>query len=465
MNAYNLLMLNGRHAGSQGLAILSSGEMGSVWTSYEYNAGNAWNVNSPTNQNNNNKYNTYRVRPVLALDEEIIEGWIDARNDCMTNKMSSKECVKWRLNGENDLWDLMQSVYTRTYEPSTSITFPVTYPTDREVFAASFRDRIVQHWICLRLNPLFETIFECQGNVSYNCRVGYGQLRAARDLQSDCYGGEHGDRWVGRFDLQGFFMSLDKRIMWVLIKELIETRYSKDDKDILLYLTEITILHNPTTNCRKQGDLFVWDRLPPHKSLFTVEEGKGMPIGNITSQLFANFYMSFFDSVMLRLCRRYECKYRRFVDDFTIVGAKQNILLMRRIAERWLRLYLRVKLHPDKVYLQPVSHGVKFVGSQLKRGRTYLSNRTIGRMPQAFAWLAQAKTPSEIEQAISTVNSYLGMARHHRSYKVVSKLFEPYREEIAKKCDIDEHLYKVTIKRELKNGFYNALKRICYGTD
>lgn len=464
MNAYNLLTLNGRHAGPQGLAILSSGEIGNYWSAAENSVSTARNVNSPANSNNDNKYNGNAVRPVLALDEEIIEGWIEARNDCLANKMSARECVRWRLTGERDLWELMQEVYSLTYEPSTSITFPVSYPSDREIFAAAFRDRIAQHWICQRLEPLFERIFASHGDVSYNCRVGFGQLRAARDLQEDCYNGDDRNRWVGRFDLQGFFMSLDKQILWRMLRELIEARYDEPDKETLLYLTEITVLHNPATNCRRQGDLKVWGRLPPHKSLFTVEEGKGMPIGNITSQLFANFYMSHFDGVMNRLCARHGCRYRRFVDDFAITGAKEAILKIRPIAERWLRLYLRLRLHPDKVYMQPVSHGVKFVGSQLKKGRTYLSNRTVGRMPRAFAWLAQVETPKEIEQAISTVNSYLGMARHHRSYKVVSRLFEPYRETIAEKCEIDKRLYKVTMKKELKDKIYNTLKTLNYGT-
>lgn len=88
----------------------------------------------------------------------------------------------YRLIWHEDLLDLAREVYERTYRPTTSTCFIVTRPKLREVFAANFRDRIVQHWLCLRLEPLFEARFVEHGNVSFNCRKGFGTFACIDQL-------------------------------------------------------------------------------------------------------------------------------------------------------------------------------------------------------------------------------------------------------------------------------------------
>ena len=136
------------------------------WSSSENSQNNSWNVNfSNGNFNNNNKYNSNMVRAVAALNDKYVEGWFDALDDCCAKKKTSSQCVMYRLIWHEDLLDLAREVYERTYRPTTSTCFIVTRPKLREVFAANFRDRIVQHWLCLRLEPLFEARFVEHGNV------------------------------------------------------------------------------------------------------------------------------------------------------------------------------------------------------------------------------------------------------------------------------------------------------------
>ena len=78
--------------------------------------------------------------------------------------------------------DISGLLYDRTYEIGTSTCFIVKYPKYREVFAASFRDRIIHHWICLRLNPLFEYQHRLLGDVSHNCRVGFGSKYSVKEV-------------------------------------------------------------------------------------------------------------------------------------------------------------------------------------------------------------------------------------------------------------------------------------------
>ena len=145
------------------------------WASTEDSSTHAWSVNFGSgNFNNNNKYNSNVVRAVAALPLEYAEGWFEAFDDCCRRKRMSTQCILYRLWWDMDLLNLARSVYDRTYNPTTSICFITTLPKLREVFAANFRDRIVQHWLCLRLEPLFEQRFESQNDVSYNCRKGFG---------------------------------------------------------------------------------------------------------------------------------------------------------------------------------------------------------------------------------------------------------------------------------------------------
>ena len=164
------------------------------WSSTENNANNAWNCRFSDGNlnNNNNKNNGYTVRPVaysgfqfsfshLPLGFEIDTKFmsffhtvVDAFRNCMKGKMTSPQAIEYLQIMEYDLPLLAYELWPGSYKPSTATAFVVKYPKYREVFAAAFRDRIVHHWIALRLNPLFELRFISQGDVSFNCRKGYG---------------------------------------------------------------------------------------------------------------------------------------------------------------------------------------------------------------------------------------------------------------------------------------------------
>jgi hypothetical protein len=453
MDINNLLKLNGCDTGGliNSPLVISNIEPNRIIaeSALEYSALNAWNINFGNgNVNNNNKYNSNRVRAVVALDEEIKTGWVIAKNDCLRNKYSSLECEKWRVDYERNLWELVYEIYYGEYVPSTSTCFIVKFPSYREIFAAAFRDRLVQHWICLRLNPLFEGRFRRQMNVSFNCRKGFGTFAAQQALRKDmiwcCKKRQH-KNWVGKYDLKGFFMSIDKNILWSLLEKFIKEEYVGDDIDILLNLTKITIYHVPSDNCIKKFSASDRAKLPAHKSMLNNPRHLGLAIGNITSQLCANFYMSFFDAIMLKFCIRYNCLYKRFVDDFTIVGDKNDIMRIRKIAERWLKIYLHVTLHPDKVYLQPIRHGCRFVGGVIKPNRTYLVNRTLGglhdalfRLNKLCATISQngptLQLLKELSRTASSVNSYIGFVVHHKSASMAEKLYAPYVKNIKRCC-------------------------------
>lgn len=406
------------------------------WSSTEYNANNAWNVNfNNGNVNNNNKYNGNVARAVAAYDGLadrdfylFFKSVVEAYDDCMRGKRTSPQAVDYMQLAAADLVILAWEMWTGTYAPGVSTCFLVKYPTIREVFAAAFRDRIVHHWICLRIVPLYEERFEAQGNVSFNCRKGYGTQKAVEAVAagfkrvSDNYTRQ---AWVFKGDISGFFMSICKSRLWYLMERFTKRRYHGSYKDILLHLSKVTVLHHPERHCVLNTPREQWKLLSPKKSMFTCGEDRGEPIGNLTTQHNANFYMSFFDAYVAFLFRGSNYDYERFVDDFE-VSCDDKKFLLKNIPkmEAFLRDVMILEMHKDKRYIQPVSHGIKFVGTVIKPNRTYLADRTIARFMErihGFNELLETKpevSALDCQRIEQVLNSYLGFCRPHRTYRI-----------------------------------------------
>ena len=387
----------------------------------ENSATNAWNLNfSNGTLNNNNKNNTNVVRAVCALGEKEIDGWVDAYFDCISNKRTAPQCDRYRTNYEEDLWRLMNEVYNRTYQPSKSLCFVVTRPRLREIFAASFRDRIVQHWIVRRIDPLFEERFRAQGDVSFNCRKGYGSMKAVERLAAhfeEVSQGYSREAWVGKFDIKSFFMSIDKNVLFDLLIPFVKERYKGDDIDTLLWLIDITIRHCPQKLCERRSRPVMWERLAKSKSLFNAPDHVGLAIGNITSQIIANFYLSFFDEWMNAQCAENGARYIRFVDDWAVVAQDKGFIIrLYKSAGEWLKTNLHLQLHTDKFYLQPVTHGVKFVGQVIKpRLPPSTSSDRKTTVPPASSMTKSADQPSSSRSFAPSSASTTSKFRSSRS--------------------------------------------------
>lgn len=169
-----------------------------------------------------------------------------------------------------------------------------------------------------------------------------------------------------------------------------------------------------------------WDNLPCNKSLFYSPPNCGLPIGNLTSQVFANFYLNAFDHWMKKdLGLSY---YGRFVDDFVVVHECKNHLksLIPMIKTR-LKKDLKLTLHPKKMYLQHYSKGIPFLGMIIKPNRIYTGKRIKGNWYDAIKRHNEITTkgrPSKEEQAVflCSMNSYLGLMKHYNTYTLRTKM-------------------------------------------
>lgn len=142
-------------------------------------------------------------------------------------------------------------------------------------------------------------------------------------------------------------MSIDKRILAKRLHRFINKYYHAVDKEIILRLVEIIVYHCPQLNCLVKGKKSNWDGLPHSKSLFYAGKYRGLPIGNLSSQVFANFYMDAFDKFVKNVLKvKY---YGRYVDDFVIVHEDKEFLV--RIQEKmrnFMQKELHLRLHPKK---------------------------------------------------------------------------------------------------------------------
>ena len=377
------------------------------------------------------------------------EGLLEAYYDCRKRKRKTASAIVYEMDYEGKLIALRDRINARTYRPGKSMCFVVTRPRYREVFAAAFEDRIVHHWIALRLEPLFEQIFSPR---TFNCRKGKGQLYGINMLREDvrqCSVNYTQDCYIMKLDLQGFFMSINKKMLADMVDDfVVENYHNEADKDTLRFLCRTVVLHEPEKNCERHSPASYWDYLPPNKSLFTNGEGLGVAIGNLFSQLFANFLLNVLDWYLIKsLGFQYAGRY---VDDFYIVDkGKARLLAAVPYIRTLLQLY-GLTLHPHKFYLQHYSKGVQFTGSVVKKDRVYTANHTITNAIMAVRRLNRAETVPEVLHAVDSINSYLGCFRHCNEYNTRRKVLQRMDSRVFKWVYIKGHYDVVAIKKKYK---------------
>lgn len=326
--------------------------------------------------------------------------------DCRVHKRNKIESLKYEINYEMNNYELWRDLNFGTYKISKSICFCVQYPKLREVFAASFRDRVVHHIIINRMMYMFENDFI---DSTYSCRKGKGVIYGVNDVkrQIENIGW---DAWYVKLDLSGFFMSIDKDVLWRDVKNLME-RYKEgfdDNLDRWKSLVKQVIYNRCELNCEKRGRLYLWDYLPKNKSLFS-SNGKGIPIGNLTSQIFANFYLTPLDKFITSQVQG----YGRYVDDFVLIDKDKNKLLkLIPKIRKFLKSYGLV-LNENKTIIQRCYKGLLFTGYVIKPWGVYNG----GRLDYSARQLVYSTDLYNEEKILTRANSYLGFMRRTMSYK------------------------------------------------
>ena len=350
------------------------------------------------------------------LIEKLYEAFAQARK----GKLDTVNEQRFEENRDVELVRLADDILHETYVPSRSVAFIVTEPTPREIFAASFRDRVVHHFLVQQNGHFWDKRLSPR---SFSCREGKGALYGIRHLRRDMQRATNywkDEAWVMKIDIQGYFMSLSREYLFERVSWGLERQFPAGGfvYDVCEFLWDKVVFDDPLDGVKLKGSASDWDVLPPSKSMFNSAPGKGIVIGNLTSQWVSNMALDPLDRfVRIELGRAW---YGRYVDDAYFVARSKEELLELRAKVTAFITDMGLIVHPKKLYLQPVSKGVPFLGVVVYPGRTVLGKRTCRNMRQLRrdidrGGLSQARAES--------VRVYQGLATHYDYQRTLERIF------------------------------------------
>lgn len=358
---------------------------------------------------------------------QLYLSYLDARK----NKRNTNNQLAFEVNLETNLYNLAQQIVNNTYAPKPSIAFMVYKPVQREIFAADFSDRVVHHLIyrCIYHKHIDHLLI----TDSYSCRKNkgtlYGTKRVTHFMRS-CTNNYTKDAYMLKLDIKGYFMHMRHKILYKKVIQFLKPNitYLGVSYNTLNYLLQQTIFTNVAVNCRIKGSRTNWKTLPKDKSLFNKPTGVGLPIGNLTSQIFGNIYLNDLDHFIKdTLNIKY---YGRYVDDMVFIHNNKNVLKNSiPIIQKQLDK-VGLTIHPKKIYLQHYTKGVLFLGHYIKPYRNYINNRTKNNFYNAIKHintmlLASFKIEWEVMKKIRAIlNSYLGTLSHAKTYNLIHKAIQ-----------------------------------------
>lgn len=309
---------------------------------------------------------------------------------------------------ERNLLNLERELRDQTYQPGAYTSFYIYEPKRRLVSAAPFKDRVVHHALCNVIEPIWEARFIA---TSFACRVGKGTHKAL----DQCH------NWVKRYayafqgDIVKYFPSIDHQILYGLLTKRIA------DKEVLELTRRILdsgagILDREYTQAYFPGD-----------DIFAPLRPRGLPIGNLTSQFWANIYLHELDKFVKH---ELHCSaYLRYMDDFALFSDdKAQLHAWKNAIDDFLAGRLRLVLHPKKSLVFPVKVGMDFCGFRLFPTHRRLRRSSVRRFVQRFRHQRQAYQEGtlSLDELNVSLQSWIAHAAHGDTWRLRSRLFRDY---------------------------------------
>lgn len=346
-----------------------------------------------------------------------------AYKECRKNKSNTLNLLHFEADLLQNICHLEESLKSRTYCIGKSICFLTHSPKMREVFAAQFKDRVVHHILVKEIEPFYEKKFIYD---IYNNRKDKGIHSAAKRAKKFMRQNIHG--YYLQLDIKGFFYNLDKNILFKQLFKDIDSSNLQNKNDIL-WLANKIIYHNPTRNYHFKGDIKSLQNLPAHKTLFKLPPNKGLPIGNLTSQFFANVYMNRFDHFIKRELKAK--RYIRYVDDFVLFSdRKEKLWQWYEKIKVYLKTNLSLELRGD-MRLRKNGEGLDFLGYIIRPHYMLVRKRVVDNYKYKKAlYLTKYEKQKgdmsfeEIKDFLSLQSSFVAHAKHANSYRIIKKTGE-----------------------------------------
>jgi len=346
---------------------------------------------------------------------------------CRKNKRNTINQLEFEFNLLDNLWRLQYDLDSNSYQIGKSLCFLTSSPKLREIFASDFRDRIVHHILVEQLEPFYEKRFIYD---VYNNRKNRGIHRAIKRAKRFMNATHNG--YYLQLDIKGFFYNLDKDILFTKIVNDInfkknEAKASFPNASAVLWLANKIIYHDSTKNYIFKGDPSKLSLLPPHKTLFAIPKSKGLPIGNLTSQFFANVYMNDFDNFVKRVLKvKY---YIRYVDDFVLFDtSKERLQMLYQEIKNYLWQNLKLELRAD-TKLKQHKDGLDFLGYIIRPNYILTRQRVVNNYKYKKAKYLQnyerqkgKMSLEEIKKFLSVQASFVSHIKHSNSFNLTKKV-------------------------------------------
>ncbi len=346
--------------------------------------------------------NTADVKTYKHLFGQIVsfDNLLIAARKAQKGKRFKPATALYNFNLEKELLSIQKELLEKRYRHGPYRDFQINDPKPRLISAAPYRDRVVHHAVCNIIEPIFDRMFI---HDSYACRLNKG-THAAMDRYTAF---ARKNRFVLKCDIRKYFQSIDHEILLHILQRTIacrDTRWlieqivtSRTDKSAFAYF--------------KGDDIFT-----PY------QRARGIPIGNLTSQFFANVYLNGFDHFVKEVLH---CEhYIRYVDDFVVFGsAKERLREVKAEIENYLE-GLRLTLHPRKCRVFRVDEGVCFLGFRIFPDHRLLKKQNRLHMRRKMKKLQNAYQQGDLslEQLSQCIQSWVAHARHADTYKVRTRM-------------------------------------------
>jgi len=318
-------------------------------------------------------------------------------------KRDRVEVARFEFHLERNLLELERELVNRTYQPGPYRSFYIYEPKRRLVSAAPFRDRVIHHALCNVIEPIWESRFI---HDSYACRPGKGTHRAL----ARCRQFVHRYPYVLQCDIRRFFPSIDHAILLDILS------YRIADPDVLELCARI--LRSGEGILSNEYEIVYF----PGDDLFAANRPRGLPIGNLTSQFWANVYLDRLDQFVKRTLR---CRaYLRFMDDFLLFAEDKPTLHAWRAEIADFLVNLRLVLHPKKSVVFPVKNGVDFVGFRVFPTHVRLRRSSVRRFTRRLRRLREAYLAGQMafEEVNTSIRSWVAHAAYANSYNLRRRL-------------------------------------------
>ena len=336
--------------------------------------------------------------------ENLKEGY---RKATRGQRKYTREAVKYDLLREKNNVDLWRELKNSKYTPGPYHSTVITEPKRRDLSIPGLRDKIVQLVIHQELQTLFRPVFV---NRSFACMYGKGPIRAAFNVQHDMRVArmKWGDEaTVIKIDVRKFFYSIDRSVL----KQIIAKRFKKLKKKYP----------------EKYEDFLRFYRLLCKVIDSSPEGERGIPLGNVSSQDFANIYLNELDQFCIRFLGA--TLYTRYMDDVVVIAPNKEI------AREWLakiKVFLQERLHLEtnqKTKVFYMRQGVNAYGFKIRATHMMLRTESKRREKRRIKAMVRKMKEGRIARAevVQAVNSWIGFARWASSYNLAKKIFAPYR--------------------------------------